>query len=58
MLKNSPTIQETEFNTWIGKIPWRRKWQPTPLFLFEKSHGQKNLESYAFKKLQRVDTTG
>ena len=58
MLKNSPTIQETEFNTWIGKIPWRRKWQPTPLFLFEKSHGQKNLESYGFKKLQRVDTTG
>ena len=58
MLKNSPTIQETEFNPWIGKIPWRRKWQPTPLFLFEKSHGQKNLESYGFKKLQRVDTAG
>ena len=21
-----------EFNPWVGKIPWRRKWQPTPVF--------------------------
>jgi len=27
------------FNPWIGKIPWRRKWQPTPVFLPGKSHG-------------------
>ena len=26
------------FNLWVGKIPWRRKWQPTPLFLPGKSH--------------------
>ena len=31
------------FNPWIRKIPWRRKWQPTPVFLPRKSHGQKSL---------------
>ena len=28
---------------WVRKIPWRRKWQPTPVFLPEKSHGQRSL---------------
>ena len=27
------------FHPWVGKIPWRRKWQPTPILLPEKSHG-------------------
>ena len=31
---------------WIGKIPWRRKWQPTPVFLPGKSHGQSSLQGY------------
>ena len=26
-------MQETQFDPWVGKIPWRRKWQPTPVFL-------------------------
>ena len=30
------------FDPWVGKIPWRRKWQPTPVFLPGKSHGQEN----------------
>ena len=34
------------FNPWIGKIPWRRAWQPTPVFLPEKSHGQRRLLGY------------
>ena len=29
------------FNPWVRKIPWRRKWQPTPVFLPGKSHGQR-----------------
>ena len=29
--------------SWVGKIPWRRKWQPTAVFLLGKSHGQRNL---------------
>ena len=35
------------FNPWVGKIPWGRKWQPTPAFLSEKSHGQRRLVSYS-----------
>ena len=34
------------FDPWVGKIPWRRKWQPTPVFLPEKSHGQRSLVGY------------
>ena len=31
----------------VGKIPWRRKWQPTPVFLPGKSHGQRSLVGYS-----------
>ena len=31
------------FDPWVGKIPWRRKWLPTPVFLSGESHGQKSL---------------
>ena len=34
------------FDPWVGKIPWRRKWQPTPVFLTGKSHGQRRLAGY------------
>ena len=30
-----------KFNSWVGKIPWRRKWQLTPVFLSGKPHGQR-----------------
>ena len=33
------------FNPWVGKIPWRREWQPTPV-LPEEFHGQKSLADY------------
>ena len=31
------------FDPWVGKIPWRRAWQPTPVLLPGESHGQRNL---------------
>ena len=31
----------------VGKIPWRRKWQPTPVFLPEKFYGQRSLAGYS-----------
>jgi len=34
------------FDPWVGKIPWRRKWQPTPVFLPGKSNGQRSLVGY------------
>ena len=36
----------TWFDSWVGKIPWRRKWQPTPVFLPGESHGQRSLAGY------------
>ena len=35
------------FDPWVGKIPWRRKWQPTPVFLHGESHGQRSLAGYS-----------
>ena len=32
---------------WVSKIPWRRKWQPAPVFLLWKSHGQRSLAGYS-----------
>ena len=34
------------FDSWVGKIPWRRKWQPTSVFLPEKSQWQRSLAGY------------
>ena len=34
------------FYLWVGKIPWKRKWQPIPVFLPGKSHGQRSLVGY------------
>ena len=42
------------FDPWVGKIPWRRKWQPTPVFLPGKSHGQRSLAGYSPLGLKRV----
>ena len=35
------------FDFWVGKIPWSRKWQPTPVFLSVKFHGQRSLVGYS-----------
>ena len=43
---------------WVGKIPWRRKWQPAPVFLPGKSHGLRILVSYspwAHKESDRIE---
>ena len=45
------------FNPWVGKIPWRRKWQPTPVFLPEESHEQRSLEGYSLSDLKESDMT-
>ena len=35
------------FDPWVRKIPWRRKWQPTPVFLPGESHGQRSPAGYS-----------
>jgi len=45
-VKNPPVIkemQEMPVQSWVGKIPWRRACQPTPLFLPGESYGQRSL---------------
>ena len=50
MVKNPPAKQETWVQTLVGKIPRRRRCQPTPVFLPGKSHGQRNLVGYRSRK--------
>ena len=45
------------FNPWVGKIPWRRAWQPTPVFLPGESHGQRSLVGYSPWGCKESDTT-
>ena len=37
----------TLFDPWVGKIPWSRKWQPTPVFLPGESRGRRSLAGYS-----------
>ena len=45
------------FDPWVGKVPWRRAQQPTPLFLPGESHGQKSLAGYSPEGHTESDTT-
>ena len=40
-----------------GRSPWRRKWQPTPVFLPGESHGQRSLVGYSPRGCKESDTT-
>ena len=57
VVKNPPAMQETGFDPWAGKIPWRRAWQPTPVFLPGESHGQRSLAGYSPGRCKESDTT-
>ena len=50
-------MQETGFHPRVEKIPWRRKWQPTPEFFPGESHGQRSLEGYSSWGHKESDTT-
>ena len=45
---------DTGSHCWVRKIPWRRKWLPTPVFLPGKSHGQKSLVGYSPRGRERA----
>ena len=45
------------FNPWIGRIPWRKKWQRTPVFLPGESHGQRSLVGYSLWGCKESDRT-
>ena len=52
MVKNPLAMQET----WVEKILWRRKWQPTPVFLPGKFHGERSLVGYSPRSHKELDT--
>ena len=45
------------FDPWVGKIPWRRQWHPTPVLLPGKSHGRRSLMGYSPWGRKESDTT-
>ena len=48
LVKNLAIIQETPGNAGdLGSVPWRKEWQPTPIFLSGKSHGQRSVAGYS-----------
>ena len=53
MAKNPPAMHETR----VGKIPWRRDWQPTPVLLPGEFHGQRSLVVYSPWGRKDSDTT-
>ena len=55
VIKNPPARQEPWIQSLGPEDPWGRKWQPTPVFLPRKSHGQRTLYSPWGRK--RIDTT-
>ena len=44
------------FYPWVGKILWKRKWRPTPVFLLGKFHGQRSLAGYSPCSHRESDT--
>jgi len=54
MVKNLPAMRETEFNPCVGTIPWRRAWQPTPVFLPGESPWTEEPDGLLSVGLQRV----
>ena len=59
MVKNLPSsVRDIRdmFDPWVGKIPWRRKWQPTPVFLLGESYVQRSLTGYSPWGCKESDT--
>ena len=57
MLKLPHNCTRPGFNPWFGKIPWRRKWQTTPVLLPGESHGERSLVGYSPWGLKESDMT-
>ena len=58
-VKNPPAMQERRckrygFNPWVGKMPWRKTWQPTPVFLPGESPWTEEPDGLQFMRSQRV----
>ena len=50
-------FRRCRLHSWVRKMPWRRKWQPTPIFLPRESHGWRRLVGYSPRGHKESDTT-
>ena len=61
VVKNLPAtagdVKSHGFHLWVWKIPWRRAWQPTPVFLPGEYHGQRSLVGHGPRGHGESDTT-
>ena len=58
MIKESAwQCRRCRLDPWVGKIPWRRQWQPTLIFLPGESHEQRSLAGYSPWGHKELDTT-
>ena len=57
MVKSLPAMQETWVQSLVMKIPWRREWLPTPVFLPGEFIGQRSLAGYSPWGCKELDTT-
>ena len=60
VVENSPASAEMKkygFDSWVRKSPWSRKWQPSPVFLLGKFHGQGSLAGYSLVGYKESDMT-
>ena len=57
MVESAYNVGDPGFDPWVGKIPWRRKWLPTPVFLPGEYHGQRNLVGYSSWGHKVLDAT-
>ena len=58
LIKNLPaSVGDGGFDPWVRAIPWRRKWQPTPVFLPRESHEPGSLAGYSPWSHKESDTT-
>ena len=51
-----PDVRDVGFYPWVGKVAWRRKWQPTPVFLPGESHGQRNMAGFKVHRVAKSRT--
>ena len=57
MVKSLPAMQETQVRSLGQEDPWRRKWEPTPVFLPGRSHGRRSLGGYSPWGCKELETT-
>ena len=57
MVRSCLQCRRCGFDSWVGKIPWRREWQPSAIFLSGKFYGQRSLVGYSPWDCKELDTT-